>query len=121
MDQTTLHELQNKLMEEQMLLEAELASVGTPLAGRAHDWVPSVGTIATDTSELEDRAAEISEFEDRNAIEEPLEKRYHEILAALEAMQSHDYGTCSVCGKEIEFARLLANPAAKTCKTHLNT
>ncbi len=30
------------------------------------------------------------------------------------------YGVCTVSGEEIETERLEADPAAKTCKAHLN-
>jgi RNA polymerase-binding transcription factor DksA len=30
------------------------------------------------------------------------------------------YGTCKICGEKIEEDRLEANPAAQTCKLHMN-
>jgi RNA polymerase-binding transcription factor DksA len=36
-------------------------------------------------------------------------------------MEEGKYGICKVCGEEIEEARLEANPAAETCKAHLNS
>jgi RNA polymerase-binding transcription factor DksA len=35
-------------------------------------------------------------------------------------MDSGSYGKCEVCGKAIEADRLEANPAAPTCKEHMN-
>ena len=43
-----------------------------------------------------------------------------EIDAALEKMEKGTYGICEVCNKPIEEDRLEANPAAKTCKEHMN-
>ena len=48
-----------------------------------------------------------------------LEARLAQVDAALAKIENGTYGKCRVCGKEIEPARLGANPAAETCMEHL--
>jgi RNA polymerase-binding transcription factor DksA len=42
-----------------------------------------------------------------------------EVNTALKQIEKGAYGTCVVCGAEIEKERLDANPAAQTCKLHM--
>jgi DnaK suppressor protein len=49
-----------------------------------------------------------------------LETRYRNINRALTKLEIGTYGTCEICGEPIEADRLGANPAARTCKAHLN-
>ena len=48
-----------------------------------------------------------------------IETRYNNVVKALTKMQAGEYGTCEICNELIEADRLTANPAARTCKTHL--
>ena len=48
--------------------------------------------------------------------DEPSERH----LDALERIEKGTYGICEVGNEEIEEDRLNANPAARTCKAHLN-
>jgi Tfp pilus assembly PilM family ATPase len=43
-----------------------------------------------------------------------------EVMTALTKIEEGTYGTCEVSGDEIETDRLEANPAARTCKAHMN-
>lgn len=49
-----------------------------------------------------------------------LETRYRNINRALDKIASGTYGICEIGGEAIEADRLEANPAARTCKAHLN-
>jgi RNA polymerase-binding transcription factor DksA len=49
-----------------------------------------------------------------------LETRYRTINRALTKIANGTYGTCEICGEPIEADRLHANPAARTCKKHLD-
>ena len=49
-----------------------------------------------------------------------LETRYNNIKKALDSINNGTYGVCLLCGKKIELDRLNANPAAKTCKEHVD-
>ena len=48
-----------------------------------------------------------------------LEIRYNDIKDALDKIEKNKYGICEVSGEEIEEERLIANPAARTCKAHM--
>jgi RNA polymerase-binding transcription factor DksA len=69
----------------------------------------------------EDEVAEgIDEYENNSAILKQLETRLNEVSIALDQIEKGTYGTCKICGAEIETERLNANPAAQTCKLHMN-
>lgn len=117
---TTLNHAHFKkvLADEQQLLKRQLESVGRINPENHNDWEPAMNRESTETAELESRASDITEFEDRSAVEFALEERYNEITAALVRIDEGAYGTCIVCNKTIEEERLNANPAARTCKAH---
>jgi RNA polymerase-binding transcription factor DksA len=112
----TKHE--HALRQELALLEAELKSVGRINPENPDDWEPVAGETNIDPAEAEERAGEITDFEDRSAVEFTLEEKYNKVKAALERIATGTYGVCKVCGNEIEEARLSANPSAETCIAH---
>ena len=111
--------LKKKLLDEMTLLEKELRTVGRINPDNPEDWEAAVSEPVEESPEMETRAAELTEFEETSAIEFELEERYNDIKRALLAIENDSYGNCSVCGNAIEDARLLANPAATTCKAHM--
>lgn len=104
-------------MQEQAELEKELGAIGRKRSDTG-EWeaVPEDAPIETN----EDVAEKFEELEERRATEHNLEVRLKEVEAALEKMKNGTYGKCEVSGEEIEEDRLEANPAARTCKRHLN-
>ena len=50
-----------------------------------------------------------------------IETRYNEVKHALDKIEGYPekYGMCEVSNQPIEHDRLEANPAARTCKKHL--
>lgn len=108
-----------RLTEEKARLEAELATVGRRNPANPADWeaVPQeVGQEADPNA-----TADLMEgYSENNAILTDLENRYNDVLAALTRLDDGSYGTCSVSGEPIEEARLEADPAANTCKAHMN-
>lgn len=108
-----------RLEEERARLETELGSVGRRNPANPADWeaLPEETGQESDTS---DTADQIDGYEANTAILKELEARYNNVLAALERIDKGTYGVCIVAGEEIETARLEADPAAKTCKAHLN-
>ncbi len=106
------------LNEEKKLLERELGSIGEENRDQPDGWEGSLHAVNTETAEIEGRASEISEFEDRNAVTSELSHRLSLVISALSRVLDGSYGVCSICGNTIEKARLSANPAAYTCKTH---
>lgn len=110
-----------KLLEEKAILEAELATVGRRNPDNQKDWeaIPVVmDALSADENEVADT---IEEFEGNTAILKQLEIRYNDVLLALDKIKAGTFGTCETDGGEIEMDRLEANPAARTCKAHMNT
>ncbi len=119
-DKKTMAELQALLESEQGVLHAELSEIGTqnPTTG---DWqaVPAQ-TDGDAESDYTDQADYVEDFESRSARLTELERRYEDVTIALEKIKSGKYGICEKSGKPIELDRLMANPAAKTCKEMMN-
>jgi RNA polymerase-binding transcription factor DksA len=108
-----------KLEEEKTLLEKELGTLGRRNPSNPNDWeaVPQETGPEPDPN---DRADQMEEYSENNAILTDLEVRYNEVTGALARIAGGSYGTCKVCGKEIETERLDVDPSADTCKEHLD-
>lgn len=108
-----------RLEEEEKRLEGELASIGRRNPSNPADWeaLPENTGLESDTA---DTADQIDGYEANTAILKELETRYNDVLAAQGRIEKGTYGVCELGGEEIEAARLDADPAARTCKAHLN-
>lgn len=108
-----------QLEEEKVRLESELSSIGRRNPSNPNDWeaVPEETGLEADPS---DRADQIEGYEANSAILNDLETRYNEVADALSRIEDGSYGICRIGGEKIEEARLLADPAARTCKAHIN-
>lgn len=71
-------------------------------------------------SDRAETAESITEYETNASVVSALDQRLIEIETALSNISEGKYGMCSICGMKIENDRLEANPAAQTCKSHLN-
>ncbi len=107
-----------KLLTEKALVEKELATIARRNPENKNDWEPVADTDER-PAERDEVADKLESFEENIAIVRRLEARLAEINTALSAIENGSYGKCSVCGNEIESARLEANPSATTCKAHL--
>lgn len=105
--------------EKSKLLE-ELRKVGRINPDNTTDWEPVAGNLNADQAEAEERAGEITDFEDRSAIEYELEKRLNDVDKALVRIDEGKFGVCETCGVEIDENRLSVNPSATTCREHMN-
>lgn len=110
-----------KLEEEKKKLEEELATVGRINPSNPADWEAVEPKLNTDTAEEGETAEGIEEYEKNTAILKELEIRYNNVLEALKKIEEGKYGICEVGGEMIEEDRLEANPAATTCKLHMNS
>ena len=61
-----------------------------------------------------------ADYEEKSSMIRDLGARLNNILRAIKGINRESFGKCEVCKKNIEMARLEANPAARTCKEHLN-
>lgn len=119
MEKTDLDYFQKKLKTEKAILEEELRGIARANPKNPDDWraVPAETDEASFRDEVADR---LEELEDREATVGPLETRLHDTRSALDRIKTGNYGLCAVCQGPIERERLEANPAAATCKQHLN-
>ena len=112
--------IKEKLEKERDVLLEQLADMGK-LDPETGDWeaTPEEQDIpATDQNDMADR---FEDFEAKSSMIKTLEPRLNDILRALKGLNKESFGKCEVCKKDIEMARLEANPAARTCKKHLET
>lgn len=77
--------------------------------------------LEIDTADETEIADKMEEYEENTAVMSNLEVRYNEIKSALQKIADGTYGICEIGSEQIELDRLEANPAAKTCKEHMNT
>lgn len=120
MEKEKIKIFKDKLEEEQRLLEEELKSVGRVNPSNPSDWEATPGKLDILEADRNEAADRIESYEGNTAILKELETRYNNIKLALKKIEGGTYGTCEISGKPIEIERLKANPAARTCKTHLD-
>ena len=107
-----------KLEEERIKLEHELASIGHINPHNPKDWEATqedLNVLGSDKSEVADS---IEEFEERTAILKQLEIQYNDVKEALHRIDVGTYGKCVSGGEDIPHDRLEALPTAKTCIQH---
>lgn len=118
---TNIQHFKTKLEAELARLEAELKSVGHKSATSADGWEADDKAADPDAADDMEVADSIEEFENHTAITKDLEVQYKDVKDALHKIETTGYGICEVSGEKIEEDRLEANPAARTCKAHMNT
>lgn len=114
-----IEHLKGRLIEEKNTLEAELATVGRRNPSNPADWEPVPPEVGQE-ADPNDQADLMEGLGENTAILRDLENRYNDVLDALSRMEKGTYGSCTVGGETIEDDRLEAEPAARTCKAHLN-
>ena len=117
MNDTTVYK--ELLDVEKEKLEKELSTIGRRNPSNPADWeaLPDDTGQESDPGDVADL---IKNYEGNTAILKDLEVRYNQVLSALARIENGSYGICSVSGEAIEEDRLTADPAATTCKAHLN-
>ncbi len=108
-------------MEEKKVLETELGGIGVQNPKNDEDWIAKQTnkdqSIKADSNEVADK---LEEYETNEGIISNLETQLIDVNAALEKIKKGTYCICEVTGHKIEIDRLEANPAARTCKEHMN-
>lgn len=113
---------QKKLEEERITLERELGGIARINPQNPNDWEP-IPTPGDDTNQDPDpnvAADAVEDFQNKSAVEVELESRLRSVEVALKQIEEGGFGICGSCGENIEEDRLEANPAATTCKEHMN-
>jgi len=85
----------------------------------AKDWIPTPpepSAAEPDPNDLGDRS---EDWQETRGVLDTLETRLNNLKKALKKIEAGCYGVCEICASAIERDRLDANPAARTCKAHL--
>ncbi len=113
------HTQHKKMLEEMMVtLREELETIASYNEENG-DWVAI--PVAEDLGSADDNLAAdaTEEWGNRRALVSQLEMRFHSVKLALQKYEEGTFGRCEMCNEPIEEARLVINPAARTCKTHM--
>jgi RNA polymerase-binding transcription factor DksA len=114
---TNTHDARVRLEALYSQLTEELRGLGIH-DPESDDWE---ATALASTETDESLVADASEDADEHiAILAELETRYRNVVRALAKIDQGTYGICEMSGEVIEADRLEANPAARTCKGHMN-
>jgi DnaK suppressor protein len=109
---TALEEMLKNIIE-------ELKTIGIHNPENPSDWIAVPEDLDAEEPDLNLAADSVEEWNERSGIVATLETRYNGIVSALARIEAGSFGTCEVCGKEIEERRLAVSPTARTCMQHL--
>ena len=115
MDAEQQKALKTSLTQEKTDIEAELAKFAKRNPAIKGDWTSVVNDNADASDSLDDKAHEVTDYEERRAVEQNLELRLKQIEETLYKIDAGTYGICSNCSLPIEPTRLLATPAVRHC------
>ncbi|MFM7088799.1 MAG: TraR/DksA family transcriptional regulator [Candidatus Paceibacterota bacterium] len=112
--------IKQKLEEERDMLLEQMKDLGK-MNPKTGEWeVVQDNNQGYRESDQNDMADRFEDFESKSATVDVLENRLNQILFALKNINKSSYGKCVISGEDIEEDRLLANPAATTCKKYMN-
>jgi DnaK suppressor protein len=101
-------------------LTEELTAVGINNPDNPSDWIAVPEGVDANQSDTDLLADVVEEWDERQALVATLERRWNDINRALRKISNGTFGTCEIGGEPIEAERLAVNPAARTCKAHMN-
>ena len=110
--------IKEKLEKERDVLLEQMKDMGK-LNEETGEWDATPEELDFPEADHNDMADRFEDFEARSSMVKTLEPRLNNILKALKELNKESFGKCEVCKKDIEMTRLEANPAARTCKKHL--
>jgi RNA polymerase-binding transcription factor DksA len=111
--------IKEKLEKERDMLVEQMRDMGK-LNPETGEWEATPEEMGYQESDQNDMADRFEDFEERSSMIKDLGQRLNNILNALKGINRESFGKCEVCKKNIEGTRMEANPAARTCKKHLN-
>jgi RNA polymerase-binding transcription factor DksA len=112
--------IKEKLEKERDVLLEQMKDMGK-LNDETGEWETIPEELEFPQSDENDKADRFEDFEARSSMMKPLETRLTNILKALKGLNRDSFGKCDVCKKDIEMTRLEVNPAARTCKKHIES
>lgn len=110
--------IKDKLEKERDVLVDQMKDIGT-LNTDTGEWEAIPEAVERTEADQNDMADRFEDFEERSSMIRVLGGRLQNILKSLKGIGRESFGKCEVCKKDIEAARMEANPAARTCKKHL--
>ena len=110
--------IKEKLEKERDMLLEELKDMGK-YNSETKEWEAIPQEQNFPQADQNDMADRFEDFEARSSMLKVLESRLDNIMQALKNLNKESFGKCEVCKKDIEMTRLEVNPAARTCKKHL--
>ena len=117
MEQT--HHFEQALTTELARLVEELENLAVHNS-TTDDWEIKTDTTAPEEAD-ESLLADAAEQADTDvSLLAELENQYRHIKLALLKINTDSYGICEIGSEVIDTDRLLANPAARTCREHMN-
>ncbi len=112
--------IKEKLEKERDMLMEELRDMGK-LNPETGEWETTPEEQTNPETDQNDMADRFENFEARSSMMKVLVPRLNDVLKALKNLSRESFGRCTVCKKDIESARLEVNPAAQTCKEHMES
>ena len=112
--------IKEKLEAERDVLVDEMKDMGK-LNPETGEWEATPQEVDHREADQNDMADRFEDFEAKSSMIRSLQARLQSILKALKGINRESFGKCEVCNKDIEHARMEANPAARTCKKHLES
>jgi RNA polymerase-binding transcription factor DksA len=110
--------IKEKLEKERDTLLDSLRDMGK-LNPETGEWEATPEGADFPEADQNDMADRFEDFEAKSSMIKTLAPRLNNILKALKGLNRESFGKCEVCKKDIEMTRLEVNPAARTCKKHL--
>jgi DnaK suppressor protein len=109
----------SKLEDMLRTVTEELKGLGIHNPENSEDWIAT--PEKEDGGEADENVAadRVEDWDERAATLATLERQYNDINRALKKIGDGTYGICEISGGMIDEDRLLANPAARTCKAHM--
>lgn len=106
-----------ELAQTRLVMELSSLAVHNP---ETDDWEIKTDAASLDEAD-ESLVADASEQADNDiSMLAELENQYRHINLALKKIEHGTYGICEINGETIDEDRLQANPAARTCREHMN-
>lgn len=109
-----------KLSADLAEITEELGTLGIHNPDNPQDWVATPEKEEGGEADPNVAADRVEDWEERRATLAQLERQYNDITRALQKISDGTYGICEIGNEPIEPDRLSANPAARTCKKHIN-
>ncbi len=108
------------LEKEKVTIEEELGKIAL-FNRETNKWEATPDQSMIGEIDENDAADRFEDFEERSSMVQTFQERLTNVNLALKKIEDKAYGICEVGNDHpIEKERLEANPAARTCKAHMN-